>query len=102
MTRLTGSANRRRVLGRTTHDESGDERDQEVVMRRLRLALAVLAVGLAASSGTAYADGQCPNAFYSGQTGTCGMTGRVSGGGCICEYECDGTEEPLNWFNFCG
>lgn len=69
-------------------------------MRRLRFALAAVALALASSAGTASASSQCPSAFWSPSTGTCGMTGRTQGG-CICEYICEFTEQPEQWFNFC-
>lgn len=66
-------------------------------MRGLRFALALLALALGTEQGLAQdPSDSCPNAFYSSEFGTCGMTGRVSG--CVCEYHCSyGTF----WFNFC-
>lgn len=69
-------------------------------MRRLRLALAVVAVSFAFSADEAAADAACPNAWHSGETGTCSMTGRTSSHyPCVCEYQCEvgGTK----WWSFC-
>jgi hypothetical protein len=67
--------------------------------RTLRLALALLALGILMQPGEARAEAQCPNAFWAPSTGTCGMTGRTKGGGCICEYDCEiGGDQ---WFDFC-
>lgn len=69
-------------------------------MSRLRLALALVILALSSTPQRAAASGECPNIWYHPSTGYCSMTGRTQGS-CVCEYECSGTEEPLNWFSFC-
>lgn len=66
-------------------------------MRRLRLAAALLAVGLAASANTAVASTACPWGVVVPGKGTCAYTGR--GASCeACEFECD---DGLYWWNVC-
>lgn len=68
-------------------------------MRRLRFALALVALALAGSADIATASAGCPMAYVAEQPyGTCGFTG--VGSSCeSCEYECaDG--EKYTW-NMC-
>lgn len=67
-------------------------------MRRMRLAIAVLALSFVASASLS-AEGLCPNIFTSGGTGVCAMTGRTGGNSCVCEYNCD--VGGLQWYSFC-
>ena len=67
-------------------------------MSRLRLALALVALGLAAAPGTATAAGKCPS-IISGPAPyyTCGLR---SGSNCAsCQYEC--SDGNYYWFNTC-
>lgn len=69
-------------------------------MRRLRFALAVAAVALAAGSpNTAVADGSCRNLLKDSETGVvCSYTGY---GACPnCEYDCTDGSTPT--WNTCG
>lgn len=64
--------------------------------KRLRLALAVLAFGLAAGSTNARADSGCPWVYTGEGVGTCG---NFAGNSCErCGYYCGNT---IYWWNMC-
>lgn len=68
-------------------------------MRRLRFALALVALALAGSADSAMADTECPRVYQAVQPyGTCGYNGE--GGSCSrCGYECE-NGGPYYW-NMC-